>query len=115
MRGNEVFRVTARKDEWGEVANASDGKTGWICNECRFEKKNTGDWIIEGPRKIDRHSVISQGHYTDAIEPPEFLADVMDGRQPKITFGIHDVSKVNEPQNDLSLLEGPAHSDDFKN
>ena len=106
-RGDEVFRVTARKDEWGEVEE-------WICNECRFEKKNTSDWIIEGPRKIDRHSVISQGHYVDAIEPPEFLAEVMDGRQPKITFGIHDVSKVNEPQNDLSLLEGPAHSDDFK-
>ncbi len=107
-RGDEVFRVTARKDEWGEVEE-------WICNECRFEKKNTGDWIIEGPRKIDRHSVISQGHYVDAVEPPEFLPEVMDGRQPKITFGIHDASKVNEPQNDLSLLEGPAHSDDFKN
>lgn len=106
-RGDEVFRVTARKDEWGEVEE-------WICNECRFEKKNTSDWIIEGPRKIDHHSVISQGHYVDAIEPPEFLPEVMDGREPRIMLNIHSVSKVNEPQNDLSLLEGPAHSDDFK-
>ncbi len=106
-RGDEVFRVTARKDEWGEVEE-------WICNECRFEKKQTSDWIIEGPRKIDRHSVISQGHYVDAVEPPEFLPEVMDGREPRLMLNIHDVSKVNEPQNDLSLLEGPAHSDDFK-
>lgn len=106
-RGDEVFRVTARKDEWGEVEE-------WICNECRFEKKKTSDWTIEGPRKIDRHSVISQGHYVNAIEPPEFLPEVMDGRQPRLMLNIHDVSKVNEPQNDLSLLEGPAHSDDFK-
>ena len=107
-RGDEVFRVTARKDEWGEVEE-------WICNDCRFEKKNTSDWIIEGPRKIDRHSVISQGHYVDAVEPPEFLPEVMDGRAPRIMLDIHSVSKVNEPQNDLSLLEGPAHSEDFIN
>ena len=112
-RGNEVFRVTARKDEWGEVEDTADGGTGWICNECRFEKKNTNDWIIEVPRKIDRHSVISQGHYVDAVEPHEFLPEVMDGRQPRLMLNIHDVSKVNEPQNDLSLLEGPAHSEDF--
>jgi NADH-quinone oxidoreductase subunit G len=58
MSGNEVFRVTARKDKWGEVEE-------FICNECRFEKKATSDWNIEGPRKIDRHSVISQNHYSE--------------------------------------------------
>ncbi len=104
-RGDEVFRVTARKDEWGEVED-------WICNECRFEKKKTSDWIIEGPRNIDRHSVIAQGHYVNAVEPPEFLPELM-AREPRLMLDIHDVSKVNEPQNDLSLLEGPAHSDDF--
>ena len=31
----------------------------FICNECRFEKKNTADWVIEKPTHIDRHSVIS--------------------------------------------------------
>jgi NADH-quinone oxidoreductase subunit G len=35
----------------------------WICNECRFDRKNVKDWTIEGPRMIDRHSVISQNHY----------------------------------------------------
>ena len=35
----------------------------WICNECRFEKKEKSDWTIEGPRQIDRKSVISANHY----------------------------------------------------
>jgi NADH-quinone oxidoreductase subunit G len=64
-RGDEVFRVTARKDEWGEVKE--DGKPAWICNTCRFDKKNTSDWMIEGPRMINRHSVISAGHYQGNI------------------------------------------------
>lgn len=55
-KGEEVFRVTGRKDEYDEV-------TDWICNECRFDKKKTSDWIIEGPTKIDRRSVIAQNHY----------------------------------------------------
>lgn len=62
MFGDEIYRVTARKDKYGEVED-QDGKTGWICNECRFEKKDPAKWNIEGPRKINRHSVISQGHY----------------------------------------------------
>ena len=56
MYGNEVFRITARKDKYGEVHD-------FICNTCRFEKKAPGDWTIEGPRHIDDHSVISQNHY----------------------------------------------------
>ncbi|WP_333851707.1 2Fe-2S iron-sulfur cluster-binding protein [Epilithonimonas sp.] len=56
MKGDEVVRVTARKDQYGEVED-------WICNECRFEKKDTALWNIEGPRHIDRHSVISLNHY----------------------------------------------------
>ena len=56
QRGEEVLRVTARKDQWGEVEE-------WICNECRFDKKKTSDWVIEGPMHVNRHSVISQGHY----------------------------------------------------
>lgn len=57
MKGDEIFRVTARKDKYGEVID-------WICNDCRFEKKDTKDWVIDGPTNIDRHSVISQNHYT---------------------------------------------------
>ncbi len=57
-KGEEVLRVTARKDQYGEVED-------WICNECRFDKKNTTDWVIEGPANIAHHSVISAGHYDD--------------------------------------------------
>lgn len=56
MYGNDIYRVTARKDKYGEVHE-------YICNTCRFEKKGPSDWRIEGPRDIDRHSVISQNHY----------------------------------------------------
>ena len=56
QKGNDVLRVTARKDRWGAAEE-------WICNECRFDKKDVNDWVIEGPRHIDRHSVISQNHY----------------------------------------------------
>lgn len=56
MKGDEIVRVTARKDQWGEVEE-------FICDTCRFERKNVSDWNIEGPRHIDRHSVISLNHY----------------------------------------------------
>lgn len=61
--GNDVLRVTGRKDTYGEIEDVADGKPGWICNTCRFDKKNVADWKIEGPRHIDRHSVIAQNHY----------------------------------------------------
>ncbi|MGQ0830021.1 MAG: 2Fe-2S iron-sulfur cluster-binding protein [Bacteroidota bacterium] len=56
LKGNEVLRVTGRKDQWGELSE-------WICNECRFDKKNMNDWVVEGPSHVNRHSVISQNHY----------------------------------------------------
>jgi len=104
MRGDEVLRVTARKDEWGEVKE-------WICNTCRFERKKVSDWVIEGPSKIDRHSVISQGHYVGVQKPHETVAKVT-GRKPKLLMNIKNVSEVN--QVDLSELKGPATSDVFK-
>jgi NADH-quinone oxidoreductase subunit G len=58
MFGNEIYRITARKDEFGEVEE-------FICNECRFEKKELTDWVIEGPRHIKRQSVISANHYEE--------------------------------------------------
>lgn len=60
MVGDEIYRVTSRKDANGEVEE-------FICNTCRFHTKDTADWTIEGPRTIDRHSVISQNHYE--LEP----------------------------------------------
>lgn len=56
FKGEDVLRVTGRKDQWGEV-------TDWICNECRFEHKKITDWTIEGPTLVDHHSVISQNQY----------------------------------------------------
>lgn len=56
MFGGEIYRVTGRKDEYGEVKE-------FICNTCRFDKKHVNDWTIEGPRHIERTSVIGQNHY----------------------------------------------------
>ncbi|WP_336518072.1 2Fe-2S iron-sulfur cluster-binding protein [Pollutibacter soli] len=105
-RGKEVLRVTARKDQWGEVEE-------WICNDCRFEKKHIDDWVIEGPTKINRHSVISQGHYVGVVKPKETFSAVHDGSKPKLLMNIHSVSEVNRPEIDLSAIPGPATSDVF--
>lgn len=56
LKGEEVVRVTARKDQWDEV-------TDFICNSCRYDHKKKSDWVIEGPSHISRQSVISQNHY----------------------------------------------------
>ena len=106
QRGEEVLRVTARKDQWGEVEE-------WICNECRFEKKNTSDWTIEGPAHVDRHSVISQGHYEHLVKPKETFSAVHGGRQPQLLMDIHSVSEVNDPSVDLSKINGPATGEVF--
>jgi len=56
MASNDILRVTARKDNFGEVEE-------FICNDCRYDKKLLSDWNIEGPRKITNKSVISLNHY----------------------------------------------------
>ncbi len=111
-RGDEVFRVTANKDEWGEVEDTADGKPGWICNTCRFDKKQSSDWIIDGVRKINRHSVISAGKYTNVKRPPEVFEKLMD-RSPKLLLDIHNVSEVNKPEVDLSKINAPATGNVF--
>jgi len=103
MRGDDVLRVTARKDQWGEVED-------WICNECRFEKKKPADWIIEGPTSVDRHSVISAGHYKGIQIPTEPFDELM-GRKPKLMMDIHAVSEVNKV--DLNEIQGPATGKTF--
>jgi NADH-quinone oxidoreductase subunit G len=62
MKDKEVLRVSARKDQYGEVKE-------FICNECRYDHKNLADWTVEGPRHIERNSVIAQNHYekTDLV------------------------------------------------
>ena len=69
MFGQEIYRVTGRKDQYGEIETI-DGKTAWICNECRYDKKDLAKWKVIGPRVIDRHSVISQGKYETSINTP---------------------------------------------
>jgi len=56
MFGNDIYRITGRKNEFHEVEE-------FICNTCRFDTKDLAKWTIEGPRKIERDSVIGQGHY----------------------------------------------------
>src|SRR5574343_1607156 len=56
LKGEDVLRVTARKDQWDEVED-------FICNSCRFDHKKKSDWVIEGPSHVSRQSVISQNHY----------------------------------------------------
>ncbi|MFZ4862713.1 2Fe-2S iron-sulfur cluster-binding protein [Sphingobacterium sp. Mn56C] len=55
-KGDEVLRVTGRKDEYGEVAE-------FICNTCRFDKKHTSDWVLEQPTPVEAESVIAANHY----------------------------------------------------
>jgi NADH-quinone oxidoreductase subunit G len=105
MRGDDVLRVTARKDQWGEVEE-------WICNECRFEKKKVSDWIIEGPTRVARHSVISQGHYVGIDKPNETFEPLM-GRRPKLLMDIHTISDVNLV--DLNEIPGPATGATYNN
>ena len=65
FKGEEVLRVTGRKDEFGEVED-------FICNTCRFDKKETKDWVIEGPKKVSRQSVINSNHY-DQLQPAQVV------------------------------------------
>jgi NADH-quinone oxidoreductase subunit G len=79
--GNEIYRVTARKDIYHEVENDESGKPAYICNECRFEKKNPSDWTIEGPRKFEKWSVLNQNNYTRKMKQIETDAD------PRLLYG----------------------------
>ncbi|UIR55870.1 2Fe-2S iron-sulfur cluster-binding protein [Sphingobacterium sp. SRCM116780] len=64
-KGKDAIRVTARKDEFGEVEE-------FICNTCRFDKKETSDWKLEEPTPISDQSVISSNHYTH-FNPPAVI------------------------------------------
>jgi len=81
MFGNEIYRVTARKDVYHEVEDDDNGKPAFICNECRFEKKDVKEWTIEGPRKMEGWSVINQGKYMKQTDKVEIDTD------PRILYG----------------------------
>ncbi len=73
MFGNEIYRVTARKDEYHEVEE-------FICNECRFEKKEVADWEIEGPRIFEKSSVININKYVNNGEKKDNIVINTDPR-----------------------------------
>lgn len=112
-RGDEVYRITSRKDPWGEVQTI-DGAPAWICNTCRFEKKKTSDWVVEGPTKIARHSVISANHYEVKEIPEDPLDKLLKGRDPMFLMDIKKQSDVNKEKIELSRLPGPATSTTFE-
>ena len=66
-KGADVLRVTARKDEYDEVEE-------FICNTCRFDKKDTADWTLEDPTKISQESVIASNHYPQ-FQPPAVIPE----------------------------------------
>ncbi|SHJ99637.1 2Fe-2S iron-sulfur cluster-binding protein [Epilithonimonas mollis] len=88
MKGDEVIRVTARKDQYGEVED-------WICNECRFERKDVKYWNIEGPRHIDRHSVISLNHYEKKTDS----YNVLENTEAK-EIGLKDEKEIEKLDNE---------------
>lgn len=77
MKGDDVLRVSARKDKYNEVED-------WICNDCRYENKSLGQWIVEGPRHIAKDSVIAQNHY-EHIDMQKLKLDI--NRQIKFQGG----------------------------
>jgi NADH-quinone oxidoreductase subunit G len=88
-KGDEVIRVTGRKNEWGEVME-------FICNTCRFDRKKTSDWVIEGPTKVARHSVISANKYGANLIKPAFpIAQA--ARDYKLIDDDRDRSFLHEP------------------
>lgn len=89
MKGEEIVRVTARKDQWGEVEE-------WICDTCRFERKNVSDWNIEGPRHIDRHSVISLNHYEKKTDSYNVLENA-DAKE----IGSQDEKEIQKLDNEV--------------
>ncbi len=93
MFGNEIQRVTGRKDEFHEVDN-------FICNTCRFDKKEVSDWVIEGPRKFEKFSVINQNNYTRELETViiETEEGILKGRD-------QDRKKISMPKVPLSGKE----------
>ncbi len=80
MKGEEVLRVTGRKDQYGEVDS-------FICNTCRFDTKDSKEWTIEGPRHINRKSVISTNHYEHLKEIKEDIVKYQKQIAEKINKG----------------------------
>lgn len=68
MFGNDIYRVTARKDKHQEVES-------FICNTCRFDKKSITAWKIEGPRDMENDSVMNQNNYLKKLKKVQIATD----------------------------------------
>jgi NADH-quinone oxidoreductase subunit G len=107
-RGDEVLRVTARKNEWNEVED-------WICNSCRFETKKTSDWVIEGPTRVDKGSVIGANHYPSNTVLPDFQKRIDADWNKQINdlprHGLtHELSPTEHPELVQKQIGSPATS-----
>ena len=77
MFGDEIQRVTGRKDEYHEVEE-------FICNECRFDEKD---------------SVINQNNYTRKLGKVEIATEknILLGRDmDRKKISMHDVALTEE-------------------
>lgn len=100
-RGDEVIRVTARKNEWGEVKE-------FICNTCRFERKQTSDWTIEGPTKVSRASVISANKYSkNLVKKPDFALKLAESQYKNIDDErpyLHEMKDIEKSDDYKALM-----------
>jgi NADH-quinone oxidoreductase subunit G len=76
------------EDQYGEVEN-------FICNTCRYDKKEVSDWVIEGPKKFEKDSVINQNNYTRKLDK------VVINTEAQILFG------REEDRKKISMTEVP--------
>jgi NADH-quinone oxidoreductase subunit G len=95
MFGDEIQRVTGRKDEYHEVEE-------FICNGCRFDHKEVSDWTIEGPRAFEKDSVINQNKYNHKLEK------VVINTEEKILLG------REEDRKKISMTEFPLDTNNKK-
>jgi NADH-quinone oxidoreductase subunit G len=97
-KGDEVIRVTARKNQWGEVED-------FICNTCRFDRKKTSDWVIEGPSKVTRNSVIAQNKY-----------GLNQGKKPEyaLNYAATNYKSIDDSRDSEQNLEQIKKSEDYK-
>lgn len=97
-QGDEVIRVTGIKNQWGEVEE-------FICNTCRFDKKKTSDWIIDGPTVIHRNSVITQNTY-----PKNVVKKTPYG----LKYAAHNYKAIDDSRPYTKKLDEIKESEDYK-
>lgn len=68
VKNNDVIRVTARKNKFGEVID-------FICNDCRFENKKMDAWTIGGVYEMDNDSVVTANKYKVLDHSPAVNVD----------------------------------------